>query len=218
MKTRRRRTHYEILGVKQTADRDEIKQAYRRRVLRVHPDRNPDDPRAGAKFKRVTEAYDVLSDPDRRRAYDRTLPDNENIRDRPTDRPHRPDPPPEDIPRPGARTNEQWRKLYEEKARQARRAEQEASNRASAAWKKGFSAGVRHAERTAAAKKKEVKRRKAQLLFLYPLLTALVATTVAGGTIVLHPNGPPFVGWPMFIISLIASVIAFRYIAKFSRK
>ena len=211
MRTKQRRTHYEILGVKQTADEEEIKQGYRRRVKRVHPDRNPDDPRAPAKFKRVTEAYEVLSDPGRRRAYDRTLPGNEKVRDRPTDRPRRPDPPPEDIPRPGARTNQQWRKLYEDALRKTKAAEREESMRVrwaeSAAWKKGYSAGVRHAEKAAAAK-----------LFLYPLLTAFVSIFVAGGTILLHPNGLPIIGWTMSIISLIASVIVFGYIVKFNKK
>ena len=217
MRTKQRRTHYEILGVKQTADEEEIKQGYRRRVKRVHPDHNPDDPRAPAKFKRVTEAYDILSDPDRRRAYDRTLPGKENVRDRPADRRRRPDPPPEDPLRPGPRTNEQWRKLYEEKARQVRRAEQESANRSNAAWKKGFNAGVRHAEKAAAvAKKKEVKRKTR---FLYPLLAALVAAAIIGGTmIMIHPNGLLVAGLPLLVISGSASVFVFTYVVQLKRK
>ena len=77
MRNKSRKTHYEILGVKQTAHLEEIKRAFRRRALRVHPDRNPGDYRAAAKFNRVNEAYEVLSDPDRRRAYDIALENSE---------------------------------------------------------------------------------------------------------------------------------------------
>src|SRR5581483_2822882 len=63
--------YYEVLGVGRTAAADEIKQAYRRLALRYHPDKNPGDPTAEAKFKQVGEAYHVLSDADRRAHYDR---------------------------------------------------------------------------------------------------------------------------------------------------
>lgn len=61
---------YEILGVDRTAGLDEIKKAYRRMALKFHPDRNPNDPEAEAKFKAAAEAYEVLSDPEKRQRYD----------------------------------------------------------------------------------------------------------------------------------------------------
>ena len=63
-------TYYDILGVSTIAAADQIKAAYRRRAFDTHPDRHPDDPLATARFIRVQQAYDVLSDPDRRAAYD----------------------------------------------------------------------------------------------------------------------------------------------------
>ena len=65
--------HYEILGVKQTASQEEIKQAFRGRAKRHHPDRNPNDRHAHARFNLINEAYETLSDPGRRRTYDRSL-------------------------------------------------------------------------------------------------------------------------------------------------
>jgi molecular chaperone DnaJ len=65
-----RKDYYSILGVPQDADQDEIKRAFRRLARESHPDANPDDPTAEARFRDVAEAYEVLSDPDRRRAYD----------------------------------------------------------------------------------------------------------------------------------------------------
>lgn len=63
--------HYDVLGVERTASRQEIKAAYRRMAVRYHPDRNPGDPEAEAKFKQAAEAYAVLSDPGKRNQYDR---------------------------------------------------------------------------------------------------------------------------------------------------
>jgi molecular chaperone DnaJ len=63
--------YYEQLGVAREATAEEIKKAYRRAALKYHPDRNPDDPAAEAQFKAVTEAYEVLSDTEKRAAYDR---------------------------------------------------------------------------------------------------------------------------------------------------
>lgn len=62
--------YYEILGVAKTATADEIKKAYRKLANKYHPDKNPDDPSAEDKFKEVKNAYEVLSDPDRRSTYD----------------------------------------------------------------------------------------------------------------------------------------------------
>lgn len=65
------RDYYEILGISQTADEVEIKRAYRKIAIELHPDRNPDDPRAEERFKQASQAYSVLSDPEKRRRYDR---------------------------------------------------------------------------------------------------------------------------------------------------
>jgi molecular chaperone DnaJ len=61
---------YDVLGVAKNASADEIKKAYRKLARRYHPDRNPDDKGAEAKFKEVQAAYDVLSDPEKRKQYD----------------------------------------------------------------------------------------------------------------------------------------------------
>ncbi len=66
-----KRDYYEILEVSRTASVGEIKKAYRRLAIKYHPDRNPDDPHAEERFKELAEAYDVLSDPDKRARYDR---------------------------------------------------------------------------------------------------------------------------------------------------
>ena len=62
--------HYATLGVSRGATAEELKRAYRRRARELHPDANPDDPTAEARFKEVARAYAVLSDPVRRRNYD----------------------------------------------------------------------------------------------------------------------------------------------------
>ena len=66
-----KRDYYEVLGVSKGTDEQDIKKAYRRVAMKFHPDRNPDDPDADAKFKEATEAYDVLMDSQKRAAYDR---------------------------------------------------------------------------------------------------------------------------------------------------
>ena len=71
---------YQTLGVGRDASKDEIKKAHRKLALKYHPDKNPDDKVASEKFKRAQEAYDVLSDEEKRAAYDRYGADFEKIR------------------------------------------------------------------------------------------------------------------------------------------
>ncbi len=66
-----KRDYYEVLGVSRDADESTLKSAYRKLALKYHPDRNPNDPEAEEKFKEAAEAYSVLSDAQKRAAYDR---------------------------------------------------------------------------------------------------------------------------------------------------
>ena len=66
-----KRDYYEVLGVSQKASEDEIKKAYRKLAIKYHPDKNPDDAAAEEKFKEAAEAYEVLSDADKKAQYDR---------------------------------------------------------------------------------------------------------------------------------------------------
>lgn len=66
----RTKDHYQTLGVPQNASAGEIKKAYRALAKKYHPDANPDDPGAGERFKEISEAYTILSDPDSRKKYD----------------------------------------------------------------------------------------------------------------------------------------------------
>src|ERR1700761_2054130 len=65
-----KRDYYDVLGVSKGADADEIKKAYRKMAIKYHPDRNQGDKAAEEKFKEAAEAYEVLSDAEKRKMYD----------------------------------------------------------------------------------------------------------------------------------------------------
>ena len=65
-----KRDYYEVLGINRNADEKEIKKAYRKLAKKYHPDSNVGNPDAEQKFKEVTEAYDVLSDTEKKKLYD----------------------------------------------------------------------------------------------------------------------------------------------------
>jgi DnaJ-class molecular chaperone len=73
------RDYYQVLGVPRTANDKEIKSAYRRLARKYHPDLNPGDKSAEARFKELQSAYDVLSDPEKRKKYDQFGPNWENL-------------------------------------------------------------------------------------------------------------------------------------------
>lgn len=70
LKKSKRKDYYKILGLEKDAGDTEIKKAYRRLAIQTHPDKNPDDPHAEARFKDVGEAYETLSDSEKRARYD----------------------------------------------------------------------------------------------------------------------------------------------------
>lgn len=65
-----KRDYYEVLGVDRNADEKTIKRAYRKLAKKYHPDTNPGDKQAEQKFKEVTEAYTILTDPQKKKMYD----------------------------------------------------------------------------------------------------------------------------------------------------
>src|ERR1035437_3810770 len=66
-----KRDYYEILGVERNASKDELKKAYRKLAMQYHPDRNPDNKDAEEKFKEAAEAYEVLTNEDKKARYDK---------------------------------------------------------------------------------------------------------------------------------------------------
>ena len=74
-----KRDYYDVLGVSKEASESDIKLAYRRLAKKLHPDMNKDDPNAKNKFIELQEAYEVLSDPDKRRNYERFGFDGVNV-------------------------------------------------------------------------------------------------------------------------------------------
>src|SRR5688572_28152916 len=74
-----RRDYYDVLGVPRSASEKDIRQAYRKLARQYHPDLNPNDKQAEAKFKEIGQAYEVLSDAEKRKSYDRWGHDFEKI-------------------------------------------------------------------------------------------------------------------------------------------
>src|SRR5687768_15674033 len=66
-----RRDYYDVLGVPRSASEKEIRQAYRKLARQFHPDLNPNDKQSEAKFKEIGQAYEILSDAEKRKQYDR---------------------------------------------------------------------------------------------------------------------------------------------------
>src|SRR3954468_5607271 len=88
MQTSRTETPYDILGVKRDATQEQIRSAYRRLARKLHPDLNPGDRTAEERFKQVSAAHDLLSDPDKRARFDRGEIDASGA-ERPPERYHR---------------------------------------------------------------------------------------------------------------------------------
>jgi len=65
-----KRDYYEVLGVTKDASADEIKKAYRKKAIQYHPDKNPGDKESEEKFKEAAEAYEILSNPEKKQRYD----------------------------------------------------------------------------------------------------------------------------------------------------
>ena len=70
MAEKKSRDFYAILGIEKTANQGQIKQAYRKSAMKYHPDKNPGNEEAAEKFKELAVAYEVLSDPNKKRQYD----------------------------------------------------------------------------------------------------------------------------------------------------